>query len=112
MLLIWILYALSALVACLVGYLCLRGRSTYPDTSTGYHTRLSIRDAESWAIGNNAGGRLSILVGVVAFVVAPAVMAVLDVSMGFLLAAYFVFALIWVLSFMAVPYWLLKRRDK
>lgn len=109
MLIVWLLYGLTALVSALIGYTCLRRRSEYPNTSTGFRFGLAVTGPEAWIYANDICGRVSVIAGFIAFLVVPVILSCMAASMAWFLGVYFFLVILWLLAVALVPLYLVKR---
>lgn len=112
MLLLFILYGLTAVVALLIGYICLKKRSSYPDVSTGYPLGVAKSGEQAWAYANRCCGLTAAIGGILAFVVVPAVLWLMKSPITWFLWLYFALIILWTLLVLLVPMLLLKRAGK
>ena len=106
---IWILTGLTFLIGCATGICCLRKRTSFPDTRTGYHMAKAMRDKESWEKANRAAGLLGIFGSIAGFLVIPALLLWLSVPLTNILLCYFFIVILFLVMILWIPLLLLKR---
>lgn len=107
---ILVLNGVTAFIGILVGLLCWKKHSPFPRTEVGYHVGEAMQQEQAWEKGNKYAGKLCLFGGLAFFVLLPLCLFLTGVSKGWLLAAYFMSAVVYILLVVFLPARILKRK--
>lgn len=106
-----IVYAVLGLIFLITGWGVLKKHSPYPSTQVGYHVKDAMENQKAWELANRAAGRLSLVCGVVIWLL-MAVLWVAKASFALSLGIFFVVAVMSVCLVILVPLGLLRKNKE
>ena len=98
-----ILYGITSLITILVGFVCWKKHSKYPDMQVGYHTKKAMVNESVWNYGNKCAGILSIIQGIVLFIINPTILFIAEIDSILSLIVYFIEIGIYLLVILILP---------
>lgn len=106
-----LVYAVFGLILLVTGWGMIKKHSVYPSTQVGYHVKDATKSRELWEFANRTAGKLSLVCGVVVWLM-MAVFWLVSAPFGLCLGMFFVVAVMSVCLIIFVPLVLLRRWER